>query len=577
MPHPPACTLRREAADEQQDSINQGLIEKLRGRYCTSKNPDLFRCIAVSYILQGFGRVFASGVSNIAAKKVDAKTESIHPAGAEVDVDHSSTDETFYGLASATTSVDYFISHVWSAPRWQKHLAMLYFINIRVALLGSVLVWFIAEVGFVGYIIAAKGSLEKNPFGGSQAVVYLVLYVPMATFFLLIFCGHHVGAGHGAKFWLDKFCIHQSRKEIMREGVSALPEFVCHSNRMLILWDEKYFERLWCNMEVATFCAMKERTATTSVDLQPLWLAPWVLVTLVLDIVSSIILAQIMQVVPQELGMLLAPSVSLTVSYMPAVIPNYVSFTTKIDNHCMMLEQLETYKLEHAKCTVESDRPIVEEQVQELFAASEELGFDRNNPHALPVERFNHFMNSTFRDAIVDRVGLVTALPYRISCLVFLPLIYYSGAVWIYCDGVACSDSAASQGYSSVTQYMLTVFFLGHVGNFLIFPTTYPVMLMGMSKIRSGCSCGFLSMAVCLGWIAMTYFYMSLLFGVCCILLPPAVQSGGYSIVIFGIFFLALIAWNVMLFGLPDSVTSILSFNRQPNWPAELTERLRST
>merc|ERR1712024_170551 len=61
------------------------------------------------------------------------------------------------------------------------------------------------------------------------------------------------------------------------------------SRRLCILWDETYFERLWCNAEVATFSATREDAA--AIDFMPLWLPPWVISALLLDILCSSLVA----------------------------------------------------------------------------------------------------------------------------------------------------------------------------------------------------------------------------------------------------------------------------------------------
>ncbi|CAE7941587.1 unnamed protein product [Symbiodinium sp. KB8] len=53
---------------------------------------------------------------------------------------------------------------------------------------------------------------------------------------------------------------------------------------MLILWDPEYFERLWCCAEVAIFCSTK--SGADQVDFVPLWMAPWVLSTVLAQVLS---------------------------------------------------------------------------------------------------------------------------------------------------------------------------------------------------------------------------------------------------------------------------------------------------
>lgn len=119
--------------------------------------------------------------------------------------------------------------------------------------------------------------------------------------------------------WLDKLCIHQTRLDLKVAGVSSLPAFVANSNRMLILWCETYFERLWCNAEVATSAAMN---GVLQVDFMPLWYAPWVLVTILADVLCMWIFDNKMSSVIPLTGEFVAEKFDLMGS-------NWVSFLTQ--------------------------------------------------------------------------------------------------------------------------------------------------------------------------------------------------------------------------------------------------------
>ena len=96
------------------------------------------------------------------------------------------------------------------------------------------------------------------------------------------------------------------------EAIAALPDFVKRSSRMLILWDETYFERLWCNVEIvgrsvaekstwpndpvhltqpkqltdeAVF--LKSHPDPSAIRMIPLWLSPWLLCSLLLEWVCA--------------------------------------------------------------------------------------------------------------------------------------------------------------------------------------------------------------------------------------------------------------------------------------------------
>merc|ERR1719379_491714 len=103
--------------------------------------------------------------------------------------------------------------------------------------------------------------------GGQGNLLPFFLGIPMLVFVATFFCGHRVKAPVKT-VWLDKLCIHQTRHNLKVKGVSGLPYVVANSNRMIILWSSTYFERLWCNAEVATFAATNSSGAS-NIDVLP--------------------------------------------------------------------------------------------------------------------------------------------------------------------------------------------------------------------------------------------------------------------------------------------------------------------
>ena len=78
-----------------------------------------------------------------------------------------------------------------------------------------------------------------------QPWLYLtLLHIPMAVFFGTYFFGHLFSS---RAFWFDAICVDQENVFEKTAILQAIPAFVAKSTQMLVLWDEKYFERLWCN------------------------------------------------------------------------------------------------------------------------------------------------------------------------------------------------------------------------------------------------------------------------------------------------------------------------------------------
>ena len=57
---------------------------------------------------------------------------------------------------------------------------------------------------------------------------------------------------------LDKLSIDQSNNEAKQAGILRLPAYLRHSDRMVVLWSERYFTRLWCTAEVASRLMMNQ-------------------------------------------------------------------------------------------------------------------------------------------------------------------------------------------------------------------------------------------------------------------------------------------------------------------------------
>merc|ERR1712032_819482 len=85
----------------------------------------------------------------------------------------------------------------------------------------------------------------------------------------------------------------------------------------------------------------------------------------------------------------------------------------KLDIHDRMLQQCGSYSFSSAKCSVESDRPLIETLVSELWEGSMD-----------PISDFNRFVNRDLAAHIAARVGRPWHMPYKVCLLVSLPLTF---------------------------------------------------------------------------------------------------------------------------------------------------------
>eukprot|EP00435_Cladocopium_sp_Y103_P053173 s1517_g17.t1 len=160
----------------------------------------------------------------------------------------------------------------------------------------------------------------------------------------------------------------------------------------------------------------------------------------------------------------------------------------KLESHKLMLDQMSQFDLRHAKCSLESDRKLIEEQVLQLFdealeppvqvcfCAGAHAYEDDDDDHKVlvspediqeirhitsypsrteVVEQFNAYVRGPLSDIVVRSVGKEQSISCKLCFVVSFPL-WLLGLVFVLgCDGRSeCETSAIYSGYSSVSQYM---------------------------------------------------------------------------------------------------------------------------
>ncbi|CAK9027739.1 unnamed protein product [Durusdinium trenchii] len=142
-------------------------------------------------------------------------------------------------------NVDLFISHSWGAEGYQKYLALCYHLNVNIAIKVAFLTF--AIFGLVLVLLAGG----PDALSGSPALLPLTVDLPVVVFFIFFFYGHVLACGRcSPSLWLDKICIPQADEVVKEECVRRLPEYL------------------------------------KAVVMLPLWLAPWLLLIILIDWMS---------------------------------------------------------------------------------------------------------------------------------------------------------------------------------------------------------------------------------------------------------------------------------------------------
>ena len=174
-----------------------------------------------------------------------------------------------------------------------------------------------------------------------------------------------------------------------------------------------------------------------------------------------------------------------------ASIPLTCCCLHKLKRHKLMLDQMMHFDLKSAKCTLETDRIVLQQQVLNLFdeALQPPLSVefsrestpivstdDAEEPLISPedirsirpitsypskdevIGEFNEYVRRTLRDSILDSMGKEEFTSLKFCMAVCLPVAYMGLNTVLNCDGFGdCSVSAAKRaGYTSVSKYMIS-------------------------------------------------------------------------------------------------------------------------
>ena len=73
--------------------------------------------------------------------------------------------------------------------------------------------------------------------------------------------------------FVDKLCISQTDEALKNEGIRGLAGFLNQARRLVILWSPRYFTRLWCVYEIASWLHLGKGLDSVSLVLMPVEMA----------------------------------------------------------------------------------------------------------------------------------------------------------------------------------------------------------------------------------------------------------------------------------------------------------------
>eukprot|EP00438_Fugacium_kawagutii_P016029 Skav233596 [mRNA] locus=scaffold2520:683924:684988:- [translate_table: standard] len=342
-----------------------------------------------------------------------------------------------------------------------KTLAFCHFLNQDLAMGSS----FFACLLAVFLLILQTGSITGVAQLPQTLLYASLLCWPMAVFLVAYLVGHRCCE---KSFWIDRICVDQVNDLVKAKTLQAIPAFVAQSSQMLVLWDDTYFERLWCNYELSVHAKTAE--SPRSLQLVPIWISLWTLSWMSLYTIQNFLILgeKSLQLDLDSRSSLLAMIFDATLVpapdtvYFLSAFPFSWACIQKLKSHKLMLDQMAHFDLRNAKCSVEKDRQVIEDQVLQLFDealepplriafSSEEAPIprledqdDADAPLLSPktigeirhitsypttdevIDQFNMYVRGPLRDSVVNSMGKEDYISFKL-CMVsceFLQLVH---------------------------------------------------------------------------------------------------------------------------------------------------------
>ena len=330
--------------------------------------------------------------------------------------------EGLYDMSGPTTEIDTFVSHSWRTPGWARALALAWHLSVsRLALAAAVapLLWAVLAVW-----LDIETTYWFVPEGGERMIALSFGVGPLVIPLAFLLAAALSIASSATKLYLDRCCMCQYDTALMQASIHQLGAYIARSRRFLILWDENYCSRLWCMYEVATFLALHPVDRLRLVPITSVLpvVALWIFhaaATLGVAYVGSLLIfsqwfaALCQQYAPEPAAQvaLLFVLVTSTLCACYACVGWYVydcvlAHVSALDE---LHRQLSSFKVANLNCAVESDRAVVEAEIQRMFGS---------------CRRFESLVRNKVAPALIRDLSSLT-IPYRLILLCVTPHMWF--------------------------------------------------------------------------------------------------------------------------------------------------------
>ncbi|CAK9011680.1 unnamed protein product [Durusdinium trenchii] len=441
--------------------------------------------------------------------------------------------------ARTVPKVDVFLCHSWSCPAWSKALVLCHYFHVHWATRWALLTALLATL----QLLWRARSFDEVAQNGVETLLWRAVYGPLSIFLLVYFSGCWL---QSKSLWFDGICVDQTNLPLRTRTMQAVPAFASEATNMLVVWHESLFSKLWCVYEIA----VRAKTCSfDSIHVVPVWLPIFVLANVVYNVLVVYTLPGFTY--PSLNADPTSRFVSLFWLYIDAygllgycvyAIPITCFCMLKIESHKTMLDQMASFDLRKATCSLETDRLMIRRQVVELFDEALEyplsVSFEAEessvsdteansdvaaliSPEDLHsfrhvtsypteeqiIDEFNAYVRGPLRESVVRSLGREDQIPLKLCMFAFWPSSA-GGAAWaLGCEGRShCQDAASNLQFDSVAWYLITQAINSVVFWPLLSLLTLPLVLRTNRLVMDMVTSPRLQFTVCLASTSLVLF-----------------------------------------------------------------------
>eukprot|EP00930_Biecheleria_cincta_P069309 TRINITY_DN57063_c0_g1_i1.p1 TRINITY_DN57063_c0_g1~~TRINITY_DN57063_c0_g1_i1.p1 ORF type:complete len:418 (+),score=33.61 TRINITY_DN57063_c0_g1_i1:173-1255(+) len=312
-------------------------------------------------------------------------------------------------MAKPVREIDDFISHDWATWGPSKYITLCFAYNSNAAVIAACVVSiFFGILGAWSKPLRQLSDITIDVGGvsyGIPEVSFFGLASGLSCFvFVLLFWQSikRVITRKSHTVFLDKLCIDQTDPHKKTRGILSIAGFLKISERLVILWSPRYFSRLWCTYELASW--MHQGKSLQKIDIRPV--AEGSFLTWVFIGISDI---TILLVVLATLDRVWFYPLMAIASFLAFILPTHI-MRHNIRDLRKMSNQISTFSFHQAECfccsvghvipgtseVVACDRVIIARKLNKWL---------RRGPHEDPIESFNSFVRQELGDHMLRRVG----------------------------------------------------------------------------------------------------------------------------------------------------------------------------